>query len=199
MNILKFAIIVSLFLTSQQLHSTECTTGSNVICNEADIAVLPPYCRARMLNDKDPSFKEWNHRLGPDFIHIHHYCFGLYKTNKGNMTLDKGEKEELYTSAIGEMEYLFAHASPTFKMLPRISYDQGQLYEKRGKTGEAMQAYQKSINLNPKLPMPYAALSDLFKKQKNNKEAILILEQGLKYKPTSKALLKRMEKLTKDK
>ena len=87
------------------------------------------------------------------------------------------------------MDYVLKNVSPTFKMLPKIYYDQGQIYEMMDKTVKAMQAYQQSIKLNPKLPMPYAALSDLFKKQKNNKEAIMILEQGLKYKPTSKALL----------
>lgn len=199
MNILKLLILISLFLASQWACGAYPGT-------DADFAVLPPYCKARLR--KDASYEVWNRRLGPDFLHVHHYCAGLHTRNIGDKfyTSHIGDKlrsnngrEEHYTTAIGEMGYVLTHASPTFKLLPKIYYDQGQMYETLGKTVEAMQVYQQSIKLNPKLPMPYAALSDLFKKQKNNKEAIMILEQGLKYKPTSKALLKRMEKLTKDK
>ena len=114
-------------------------------------------------------------------------------------SLNEKQKEAVFQSAIGEMRYVENAAAPTFSLLPKISYDIGQIYEKMDKTVEALQAYQRSIKLNPELPMPYAAISDLFKKQKNNKDAITMLEQGLKYKPTSKALLKRMEKLSKEK
>lgn len=154
-----------------------------------DFALLPPFCRAHVhagypnINQAEATL--WAQRLGLGWPHVHHYCFGLFDTTKNKPG-----------AAIAEMDYVMKH-SPPFPLMPRISYDMGKLYEQIGDPNSAMQAYFKSIKLNPKLPMPYAALSDLFKKQNNNKDAIAILQQGLKFKPNSKALLKRLEKLNK--
>jgi len=61
MNILKLTMIVGLLLTSQWLHSAEKCTDSDCIRNEANLAVLPPFCRARLLaHGEDPSYKEWD-------------------------------------------------------------------------------------------------------------------------------------------
>ena len=79
MNILKLLIIISLLLTSQWACGAYPGT-------DADFAVLPPYCKARLspLGDKDPSNQLWNRRLGHDFLHIHHYCAGLHTRNLGD-------------------------------------------------------------------------------------------------------------------
>ena len=172
---------------------------------DEDFALLPPYCKARTVNGDtrivDPSLvKLWMARLGGGFQHVHHYCWGLFDLNNAHKIFDnKDRRNELLTSAIEEMQYVQKDAPPQFVLQPKISYDIGQIREELGDNSGAMQAYYQSIKLNPKLPMPYAALSDLFKKQKNTKEAIAILEQGLKYKPKSKALLKRLAQLSKEK
>ena len=190
MNIQKLTLIFCLFFSSQLAFA---------IPSEAEFALLPPLCKARYASDKDPSNQEWLKRLGSNFIHLHHYCSGLLKVNLADKQSDKNEKMSGYTSALGEFNYVIRSVSPDFKLLPRIIYELGQTYEKMGNTPEAMRAYQRCISINPRLPIPYAALSDLFLKQNNKKEALLMLEQGLKFRPNSKSLLKRMDKLNKGK
>ena len=199
MKILTIATYISLFLFSQWSYGS-----LNRPKTDEDFALLPPYCKARKLMEEtryvDPSLQKlWMTRLGSDFQHVHHYCWGLFDLYNAHKIFDKARRDELLFSAIEEMHYVQQHAAPQFVLQPKISYDIGQIREELGDNSGAMQAYYQSIKLNPKLPMPYAALSDLFKKQKNTKEAIAILEQGLKYKPKSKALLKRLAQLSKEK
>lgn len=190
MNQLRLTLWLSLFFSVPLVHAAP---QSNVPTTNA---MLPPYCKDSV-DQKAVGYQEWVNKLGPDFVHVRHYCAGLYTMAVGVKLFDKSKREEAFNNAIQEMDYVLRYASADFALLPKISYDIGQLYEKLDKTDDAIKAYQYSIKLNPKLPIPYAALSDLFKKQKDTKAAVSILEQGLKYKPDSKALLKRMASLSK--
>ena len=195
MKILKIATYISIFFFSQWSYSSMDRPKS-----EEDFAQLPPYCKAQQwagYQNIDPSAaKLWQARLGDGYPHIHHYCFGLFDLNNAHKIPNKADRTFLLEQAIGEMRYVQKAAPPTFVLQPKISYDIGQILEELDNFSGAMQAYYQSIKLNPKLPRPYAALSDLFKKQNNTKEALAILEQGLKYKPKSKALLKRLAQLS---
>ena len=48
---------------------------------DAEIKAMPPYCEAR-LKRVPGQFEYWNKILGPDFIHTHHYCYGLGYINR---------------------------------------------------------------------------------------------------------------------
>jgi len=197
MKILTVAAYFSLFLISLWSYSSEGAPKT-----DEDYAVLPPYCKFAQLAPlhSDPSAKMWSERLGVGFSHVHHYCWGLFELYNARKILDnKVNKDFILHDAIGNMQYVQREAPPTFILQPRISYDIGQIREELGDNAGAMQAYYQCIKLNPKIARPYAALSDLFRKQNNTKEALAILEQGLKYKPKSKALLKRLALLSKDK
>lgn len=197
MKILKNALYISLFLISQWPYISEAKPES-----DEDWAQLPPYCKYAQLAplQGDPGAKVWKERLGEGYPHIHHYCWGLWQVMEAHKILDSKEGRDFtFKQAIQNMQYVQNEAPPTFVLQPKISYDIGQIREELGDNSGAMQAYYQSIKLNPKLPKPYAAISDLFKKQNNTKEAIAILEQGLKYKPKSKALLKRLAQLSKEK
>jgi len=193
MKILKIAVYFSLFLFSQWSYSNPKT--------DEDYAVLPPYCKYAQAAplQGDPGAKIWRDRLGDGYSHVHHYCWGLFNSIKAQTNPDKNDRTFTLDYAIKDMQYVQKNAPPQFVLQPRISYDIGQIREELGDNAGAMEAYYQSIKLNPKLPRPYAALSDLFKKQNNTKEALAILEQGLKYKPKSKVLLKRLALLSKEK
>lgn len=196
MKILNIAAYFSLCLISQWSYSSEWRPKT-----DEDYALLPPYCKVAQgaPNHEDPSAKVWGERLGDGFSHVHHYCWGLFDVSNAYKTFDKASRNGLLGAAIREMQYVQRNAPPTFVLQPKISYDIGQILEELDDNAGAMHAYYQSIKLNPKLPRPYAALSDLFKKQNNTKEALAILEQGLKYKPKSKTLLKRLALLSKAK
>lgn len=76
--------------------------------SDVNFALLPPYCHAKFKGDENEQ-KMWAQRMGGDhFIHIHHYCFGLIKFNKANMTFDKNQRRDLLQSALKEFDIIYA-------------------------------------------------------------------------------------------
>ena len=77
-----FAIILFSFISANSL-------ASNWPKSEAEFALLPPYCKARMgpgkgLNVPESEVAKWKQVLGPGFIHVHHFCAGLNTMNNMN-------------------------------------------------------------------------------------------------------------------
>ena len=199
MKILNIATYISLFLFSQCSYSL--TIGHPK--TDEDFSLLPPYCKVNMHAGyegyRDPvEAKMWDDRLHGT-TGIWHYCWGLHQINLANQSADINQRRGYLSQAIGDMRYTQERASQDSILLPKIYYDIGQTLEELDDDAGAMEAYYQCIKLNPKLPRPYAALSDLFKNQNKTKQAVAILEEGLKYKPKSKTLLKRLAQLTKEK
>lgn len=162
---------------------------------DPDIELLPVYCKVRKAGNTHPEYKKWAKVMGNDFIHIHHYCDGLALQIKANRTINIKKKQQFLQQALGEINYTLRYSSKNFILKPKIFYDIGKIYEELDKSAEAMNAYRQSILLNPKVSLPYVALSDLYLKQNNKNEAVSILKKGLKYKPDSIQLKSRLEKI----
>jgi tetratricopeptide (TPR) repeat protein len=64
-----------------------------------------------------------------------------------------------------------------------------------GQVGEAVQHYQLAIKAKRNYTPAYARLSELYLKSNQVDEARKILESGLKAKPNSSALKRRLKKL----
>lgn len=167
---------------------------------EFDFARLPRFCWVRLKGPaSSPEQQYWSKRIGPDFIHMHHYCEGMFSAMLARVERDPMEKKQLYKASIGGYSYVEEHSSPNFAWRPRIHYEKGQVFEETGQLKEAVQEYQSAIKLNPKLTLAYAALSDLAVRSGRPAEAIEVLQKGLEQKPDSKMLLRRMGKLKKNK
>lgn len=166
--------------------------------SEIDFSLMPEYCKARFsVGDKD-NYEVWKKRLGNNFNHIHHYCYGLHLFNSAGRKIESEERKQTLQASLKQMRYTKEHSSPNFALQPKISFDMGRVYEGLEDPGNAMKAYQNSIKLNPKVTPPYSAISKLYLKQNNKKEAVAILKKGLKYNPNSNTLKKHLKKLTKE-
>ncbi len=195
MNIIKSTILINIILFSQVSHGI--ITNESVYPNsEADFAQLPVFCRARLTNDKNLK-NIWGKKLGPNFIHVHHFCFGLHKMQKAQFIINKKERDHALQNAISEMVYVQEHASKSFILQTQVSYYIGQMYELMGNSSKAIGYYIQSIKLNPKPALAYAALSEIYRKQNNISEAKKVLKLGLKYSPNSKKLNKLISALEK--
>jgi len=162
---------------------------------EADFSKLPPYCKARMQQQKSANYQLWAKRLGGDFIHVHHYCAGLHMLNKSWSTTNSKTREGILRGATGEISYTQKHSSPKFILQPEMSFKKGSILMLLNDLVAAHKEFRKGIQLNPKYSRNYSALSDLYKKQGNIEESRYILEQGLTHSPKSKALKRRLKKL----
>jgi len=184
-------LIIALFGICPQAQSAWPTT-------DYDFARLPRFCWVRLKGKDTAEYQLWAKRIGPDIMHIHHYCEGLFSAMLARVERDPMEKRQLYKNSIGGFMYVEEHSSKNFAWRPRIHYEKGQVYEESGQIKEAIQEYQSAIKLNPKLALAYAALSDLAARSGRTDEAVEILRKGLEQKPDSKMLLRRMSKLKKN-
>ena len=93
-----------------------------------EVAMLPRYCASTQLfrnavpGGNDPTARaEWEAILGPTFIHMHHYCFGLMKTNRAVLLSRDPVTRRFYLGdAVTEFDYVITRAPADFVLLPEI-------------------------------------------------------------------------------
>jgi tetratricopeptide (TPR) repeat protein len=93
------------------------------------------------------------------------------------------------------MRYVGNHCSTGCVIYPELHSRLGWALAEQGKTAEAIQHYQLAIKAQPKYSQAYARLSDLYVELNQPDEARKVLESGLKAKPKSRMLQRRMQKL----
>jgi hypothetical protein len=81
---------------------------------DMEIAMLPDYCRVRLVGDADAK-AQWGQRMGNDkFIHLHHYCGGVGALSRARTALDLQKKKESLSLAIREFDYVLRNWPPDF-------------------------------------------------------------------------------------
>ena len=82
----------------------------------AEISTLPPYCQARLNRDGDAE-KLWRQRMGhKNYVHIHHYCYGLAFMTRAMGTFDQTLSRRMYGRAVGEFDYVLQRWDPSFPL-----------------------------------------------------------------------------------
>lgn len=106
-------IVRGLVLTmtaSIAVTASNATVAQANFADPAYIKRLPQYCQDR----RDPErWKRWREYLGPVYIHIHHYCSGIYTELKAKETLDKRKLDELAGQTAHQMAYVSPYCDPT--------------------------------------------------------------------------------------
>lgn len=163
----------------------------------SDFLVLPKYCDAKLNKpDGDPEKLKWGSTLGPDFIHVHHYCAGLNFMNRANKMVGRPhDRKELLTAADGEFRYLMTHATPQFSLMPEIAMNRGLANVRLEKGAEAAKYFYRAVELKPDYAAAYGALSDYYRDLGNIAEARKIVQEGLAKVPDAKGLQRRQAEL----
>lgn len=91
---------------------------------------LPAYCKARIQQrDGQPQWEYWKRRLGPGFMDIHHYCYGLAEMFVARTTINEDERQGLYRMALGDFGYVIARQKPsTLAILSEVYMERGKVY-----------------------------------------------------------------------
>lgn len=162
--------------------------------SEKELAMLPPYCKARIKGGADEAF--WKAKFGPSgWGHLHHYCSGLNQINKANLATSTEKRNEYLQGAINGFEYQLKHGKPDFILLPELHTLRGDSYFRLGDPSSAITEYNKAIKVNPKYTKSYIGLSKVFANMGKNKQASDIIKQGLKQKPNSRSLKRQLKKV----
>lgn len=157
--------------------------------------LLPQYCKDRAMGSQSREFNKWRKVLGEAFIHMHHYCNGVYAEQKARTTIDKPQRNHWLATVIGEMQYVGNHCHTGCALYPELHSRLGWALGESGQVAEAIGQFQLVIRARPKHSLAYAQLSDLYVKIKQPDEARKVLEAGLKAKPGSRMLQRRLDEL----
>lgn len=168
-----------------------------------EIGMLPSYCiytqifRDRVPGGNDPPVvQQWYARMGQTFHHMHHYCWGLMKTNRAILlSRDETTRRFYLTDAIREFDYVISHATTDFVLLPEILSKKGENLIRLGRGSVGILELERAIELNADYWPPYAHLSDYYKSSGDANAAREWLEKGLARSPEAMGLTRRLSEL----
>jgi len=168
------------------------------------VAMLPPYCkyteyyRQGVAGGDDPAQTErWRMILGPgNFLHLHHYCFGLENTNRAlYFSSNRPERDRELGYSVGEFDYVIARVARDFALLPEILTRRGENQLRLGNGPQGLLDLNRAIDLKPDHWPPYAAVSDYYKELGDLDSAREWAQRGLAAAPGTKALQRRLAEL----
>lgn len=163
---------------------------------DAEMASLPPYCKARMKSGQgSPEYKMWEGTLGKDFLHTHHYCAGINFINRYYRARSRQDKQFNLRSAQDTLSYMVGSASPSYSLMPDVYLNLGVVYSLMNQPAQAITHFHKAIELNPRQPKAYNALSDYYAKTQQSAKALEIVTKGLRHNPDTKSLQRRYREL----
>ena len=174
---------------------------AEILLEPRDFAMLPEYCKHTLVfssaipgGGKD--FELWKTRMGPAFIHMHHYCYGLVQTHRALFfSRKRQERTSFLWDSLNEFDYVIRNAPPPFVMLPEIHTKKGENLIRLGEGARAMRELLRAIELKPDYWPPYAYISDYYKEIGDVVLAREWLEKGLSVLPNTKALMQRLAEL----
>ena len=168
-----------------------------------ELAKLPGFCiytlafRAKLPAGNNPSeIERLTREMGPSFNNMHHYCWGLMKTNRAIFLARTQQDRRFYLgSAINEFDYVIQRAPPDFVLLPEILTRKGENLIRLDRGPEGMSELRRAIQIKADYWPTYAAMSDYYKENGEPAKAREWLEKGLTAAPDTRALTRRLAEL----
>lgn len=169
-----------------------------------EVGMLPRYCqftqrfRLTVPGGSNPAeIKRWQEYMGGDvFEHMHHYCWGLMKTNRAMLLARDGDVRMHYLSeSIGEFDYVLKRIPPDFVLLPEILTKRGENLIRLGKAPIGVLDLERATEVKPDYWPAFAQLGDYYKSAGDRAKAREWLERGLRGSPGAAALTRRLAEL----
>jgi tetratricopeptide (TPR) repeat protein len=167
------------------------------------VAALPEYCRdaqgfGARYGGSEETKKVWYQRLGPEMMHIHHYCRGLLLIQRARGSRSPA-RARLYESSIGEIDYMIGRVNQNYVLLPEMLTRKGEALLNSKQFPAAEQVLHKAIELKPDYWPAYKYLAEAFIARKNLDAARDVLKQGVSNAREPRALKRMLDDLDKPK
>jgi len=172
------------------------------------LAMLPPYCKYTQIyrqnvpgGNDTAQIERWTLVMGaPNFLHMHHYCWGLTNVNRAlYFSSTKRDRDRELAASVNEFDYVLRNVAPDFALLPEILTRRGESLLRLENGPRGLLDLNRAIELKSDYWPPYAALSDYFKALGDFDAAREWAEKGLSAAPGTKALQRRLAELDKPK
>jgi hypothetical protein len=168
-----------------------------------EVAMLPAYCKHTQLfrvrvpgGNNSAEIKRWSELLGPTFSAMHHYCWGLMKTNRAVILARTKQARTFYlSSAVKEFDYVLERAPADFVLLPEILTKKGENLIRLGRGALAIKELEHAIETKPDYWPPYVTLSNYYKKSGDVAKARELLQKALSFSPDNKSLKTQLAEL----
>ena len=164
---------------------------------------LPEYCKYTMFfnarvpgGDNKVEIEHWKNVMGPTFIHMHHYCYGLMATNRAvYLSPTREARNHNLGISIEEFDYVIQRAPADFGLLPEMYTRKGENLISLDRGAAGVGALQRAIDIKPDYWPAYAAMSDYYKDVGAYAKARDWLQKGLAESPDTKPLTRRLTAL----
>jgi tetratricopeptide (TPR) repeat protein len=174
-------------------------TNESTNWTEEDFALYPPYCRARLLREPKELEAYWSKQLGPkNFLHMHHFCFGLKALNLayGNLRDKQRMTGQAYT-VVRNFNYILEQTQRDFYLRPEALLNIARGYALLQEFKVARDKFEEALKLNPKLVDAWVGLSDMYYQNGQRADALRVLEKALEVAGEHKKITLRIEDMKK--
>lgn len=164
-----------------------------------ELALLPEYCRDAQgivysnfgEGNESPRKNYWLAILGPDFQHLHHYCYALRDVLRSTAAgATPARKRYLYLKALGDYNYVIRNCQPTLVIMPEVWLRLGELHLLMNNGGEAEAAFRNARKLKADYWPAYVRWAQHLIGLKLTDPAREITREGLLHSPDNPELLK---------
>ncbi len=153
-----------------------------------DTRLLPSYCAYRATVGKAGGTERYPLLKGI-WVHIHHYCDGLYSMFQARTELDARKKKDWLARAARNFHYVSRYCAPSKCVIyPELHTLWGWVLGEQGDMTAAVNHLEKAIRAKPDYARAYAELAALYKKTGSLDQARQVLERGLRKNPDSRRL-----------
>ena len=162
---------------------------------------LPVWCRYMQSSNYKPQDPQkaakWRAYLGPNWLHDHHFCWGLSLRMKAFKESDEGRRNNYFKDVIQNMEYVLRRSSGPHIIEHETYYYMAEAYEMQGKKHLAERYYLQALDTKPTYLQGILKLIDFYRGENRIALAFEYLRKGLEAHPNSRALARRKAKLEK--
>jgi tetratricopeptide (TPR) repeat protein len=155
-------------------------------------ALIPAYCPHAQGWSRDwygPDSMRWKAKIGPDFSHMHHYCWGqvnMLRAQKSNVS--KQERKRLLELVRGDYLYVTKHSARDFVLLPEVYTRIGEVELRLALYNEANKSFAQARALKPDYWPAYSHWAEFLIRSGKRAEAKQVVKSGLDYSPGSRVL-----------
>lgn len=152
----------------------------------AEIMQMPPFCRGLSIANFQDDAKPLKQDIKAPGEHTQHFCHGI-----------KAILRKEYHTATTEFDYVQSHSTSQHVLLPATSLFKAEALGMQNKISEALEEYNKAIQLKPNYASAYLKFANYYIKLNQKNDAIKTIKLGLNYSPKSKSLQRKLQTLEK--
>ena len=174
---------LSLFAVASGLFLSPAANALTFTPTETEWLAWPEYCRARYvvsgagvnsaleLRVSMAEVKAWEHRLGPAWGGLHHYCAGLALYSRAKVESDPAQRKFLLERIIEENRFTLDATPESHPMWAEIASRSGLVYGDLKEPVRALEQFDAAIKACPTCAVGYQAKAMFYRTQGKLTEA----------------------------